>query len=173
VKSSIRPRLCLPPKSAFAGFRFPSEVIVVAVRWYLRFNLLPPPNRSACAGASPKRRKQQPQAHVGRPDRKGHRRDRVADPPRSARPLRVLRLPRGRTTPFRPRRSAIRLGTRRQTHRLSRPPSGEVQRRHERPGQSVLVMSVVQHVVRGTPTRRDRLRRNPAARSHRPCLTAG
>src|SRR3954462_1782867 len=25
--------------SAFAGFRFPSEVIVVAVRWYLRFNL--------------------------------------------------------------------------------------------------------------------------------------
>jgi transposase-like protein len=29
----------LPPKSAFAGFRFPPEVIVVAVRWYLRFNL--------------------------------------------------------------------------------------------------------------------------------------
>ncbi|WP_074311954.1 IS6 family transposase [Micromonospora cremea] len=29
----------MPPKSAFAGFRFPSEVIVVAVRWYLRFNL--------------------------------------------------------------------------------------------------------------------------------------
>jgi transposase-like protein len=27
------------PRSAFAGFRFPSEVIVVAVRWYLRFNL--------------------------------------------------------------------------------------------------------------------------------------
>jgi transposase-like protein len=26
-------------KSAFAGFRFPPEVIVVAVRWYLRFNL--------------------------------------------------------------------------------------------------------------------------------------
>jgi transposase-like protein len=25
--------------SAFAGFRFPPEVIVVAVRWYLRFNL--------------------------------------------------------------------------------------------------------------------------------------
>jgi transposase-like protein len=28
----------LPPTSAFAGFRFPAEVIVVAVRWYLRFN---------------------------------------------------------------------------------------------------------------------------------------
>jgi transposase-like protein len=26
----------LPPESTFAGFRFPSEVIVVAVRWYLR-----------------------------------------------------------------------------------------------------------------------------------------
>ncbi|HZN72406.1 MAG TPA: IS6 family transposase [Micromonosporaceae bacterium] len=29
----------MPPKSAFAGFRFPPEVIVVAVRWYLRFSL--------------------------------------------------------------------------------------------------------------------------------------
>ncbi|MEU5910623.1 IS6 family transposase [Micromonospora sp. NPDC047527] len=29
----------MPPKSAFAGFRFPPEVIVVGVRWYLRFNL--------------------------------------------------------------------------------------------------------------------------------------
>ncbi|MEV0566861.1 DDE-type integrase/transposase/recombinase [Dactylosporangium sp. NPDC050588] len=29
----------MPPKSAFAGFRFPPEVIAVAVRWYLRFNL--------------------------------------------------------------------------------------------------------------------------------------
>ncbi|MEU7803933.1 IS6 family transposase [Micromonospora arborensis] len=29
----------MPPKSAFAGFRFPPEVIVVAVRWYLRYNL--------------------------------------------------------------------------------------------------------------------------------------
>ena len=28
-----------PPASAFAGFRFPPEVIVVAIRWYLRFNL--------------------------------------------------------------------------------------------------------------------------------------
>jgi transposase-like protein len=39
VKLSSRPRLWLPPTSAFAGFRFPAEVIVVAVRWYLRFNL--------------------------------------------------------------------------------------------------------------------------------------
>jgi transposase-like protein len=39
VKLSIRPRRRLPPRSAFAGFRFPAEVIVVAVRWYLRFNL--------------------------------------------------------------------------------------------------------------------------------------
>jgi hypothetical protein len=29
VKSSVRPRSWLPPKSAFAGFRFPPEVIVV------------------------------------------------------------------------------------------------------------------------------------------------
>jgi transposase-like protein len=27
------------PRSAFAGFRFPPEVIVLAVRWYLRFGL--------------------------------------------------------------------------------------------------------------------------------------
>jgi transposase-like protein len=39
VKSSTRPDPWLPPKSAFAGFRFPPEVIVVAVRWYLRFTL--------------------------------------------------------------------------------------------------------------------------------------
>jgi transposase-like protein len=35
----IDPRPWLPPKSAFAGFRFPTKVIVVAVRWYLRLNL--------------------------------------------------------------------------------------------------------------------------------------
>jgi transposase-like protein len=29
----------IPPRSAFAGFRFPPDVIVVAVRWYLRFGL--------------------------------------------------------------------------------------------------------------------------------------
>jgi transposase-like protein len=28
-----------PPRSAFAGFRFPREVIVLAVRWYLRYGL--------------------------------------------------------------------------------------------------------------------------------------
>jgi transposase-like protein len=28
-----------PPRSAFAGFRFRAEVIVVAVRGYLRYNL--------------------------------------------------------------------------------------------------------------------------------------
>src|SRR5262245_47006237 len=36
---SIRRSPSLPPRSAFAGFRFPAEVIVVAVRWYLRYNL--------------------------------------------------------------------------------------------------------------------------------------
>jgi transposase-like protein len=39
VKVLSRPRFWLPPRSAFAGFRFPSEVIVVAVRCYLRYNL--------------------------------------------------------------------------------------------------------------------------------------
>ncbi len=29
----------LPPPSAFCGFRFPAEVIVLAVRWYLRYGL--------------------------------------------------------------------------------------------------------------------------------------
>jgi IS6 family transposase len=29
----------VPPRSAFAGFRFPPDVIVLAVRWYLRFGL--------------------------------------------------------------------------------------------------------------------------------------
>jgi transposase-like protein len=29
----------IPPRSAFVGFRFPSDVIVVAVRWYLRLGL--------------------------------------------------------------------------------------------------------------------------------------
>jgi transposase-like protein len=39
VKSSTRLRPWLPPRSAFTGFRFSPEVIVVAVRWYLRFGL--------------------------------------------------------------------------------------------------------------------------------------
>jgi hypothetical protein len=36
---SIRSRSSSPPTSAFVGFRFPPDVIVVAIRWYLRFNL--------------------------------------------------------------------------------------------------------------------------------------
>jgi hypothetical protein len=39
----MMPRRCRPepflPSSAFAGFRFPREIIVLAVRWYLRFGL--------------------------------------------------------------------------------------------------------------------------------------
>jgi transposase-like protein len=34
-----RPRPATVPRSAFAGFCFPPEVIVLAVRWYLRFGL--------------------------------------------------------------------------------------------------------------------------------------
>jgi IS6 family transposase len=34
-----RPRASPLPRSAFAGFRFPPDVIVLAVRWYLRFGL--------------------------------------------------------------------------------------------------------------------------------------
>jgi len=34
-----RPRLAPIPRSAFAGFCFPPDVIVLAVRWYLRFAL--------------------------------------------------------------------------------------------------------------------------------------
>ena len=34
-----RPRPAHATRSAFPGFRFPSDVIVVAVRWYLRFGL--------------------------------------------------------------------------------------------------------------------------------------
>jgi transposase-like protein len=36
---SVTRRGWSPPVSAFVGFRFPPEVIVVAMRWYLRFNL--------------------------------------------------------------------------------------------------------------------------------------
>ena len=32
-------RAWTPPRSAFAGFRFPADVILVAVRWHLRYNL--------------------------------------------------------------------------------------------------------------------------------------
>jgi transposase-like protein len=34
-----RPRPAPATRSAFAGFRFPSDVIMLAVRWYLRFGL--------------------------------------------------------------------------------------------------------------------------------------
>jgi transposase-like protein len=34
-----RPRSAPIPQSAFASFRFPPEIIVLAVRWYLRFGL--------------------------------------------------------------------------------------------------------------------------------------
>jgi transposase-like protein len=34
-----RPRPAPASRSAFAGFRFPPEVIVIAVRWYLRYSL--------------------------------------------------------------------------------------------------------------------------------------
>ena len=37
-RSHARPVLVIP-SSAFAGFRFPPEVIVLAVRWYLGFGL--------------------------------------------------------------------------------------------------------------------------------------
>jgi hypothetical protein len=33
------PRRVPSPRSGFAGFRFPPEVITVAVRWYLRYGL--------------------------------------------------------------------------------------------------------------------------------------
>src|SRR5258705_9152981 len=39
MKAATRQRPMMPPCSAFAGFRFPAEVIVVAVRWYLRYGL--------------------------------------------------------------------------------------------------------------------------------------
>jgi IS6 family transposase len=39
VKSPARSRSWCPPRSSFAGFRFPAEVILVAVRWYLRYGL--------------------------------------------------------------------------------------------------------------------------------------
>ena len=39
VKDHRLTRPIQPPKSAFAGFRFPSEVILIAVRWYLRYGL--------------------------------------------------------------------------------------------------------------------------------------
>src|ERR687898_1342676 len=39
MRTTHRPRRSIPARSTFAGFRFPSDVIVLAVRWYLRFGL--------------------------------------------------------------------------------------------------------------------------------------
>ncbi len=39
MKHAPLSRAWTPPRSAFAGFRFPADVIVVAVRWYLRYGL--------------------------------------------------------------------------------------------------------------------------------------
>jgi transposase-like protein len=39
MRTAHRSRQSIPPRSAFAGFRFSSDVIVLAVRWYLRFGL--------------------------------------------------------------------------------------------------------------------------------------
>jgi transposase-like protein len=36
---TCRPRAAAVKRSAFVGFRFPPDVIIVAVRWYLRFGL--------------------------------------------------------------------------------------------------------------------------------------
>jgi len=40
---SMKPRRLVqpiqPPRSAFAGLRFPPEIILIAVRWYLRYGL--------------------------------------------------------------------------------------------------------------------------------------
>src|SRR2546428_1810196 len=39
MRSHRYPRPHQAPSSAFAGYRFPPEVITLAVRWYLRFGL--------------------------------------------------------------------------------------------------------------------------------------
>jgi transposase-like protein len=52
-----------PPASAFAGVRFP-EVIVVAVRWYLRFNLSYRDMEELLVGPTP------PRSHVKRRERR-------------------------------------------------------------------------------------------------------
>ena len=39
MRTTHRSRRSIPARSTFAGFRFPSDVIVLAVRWYLRFGL--------------------------------------------------------------------------------------------------------------------------------------
>ena len=39
MRTTHRSRRSIPARSTFAGFRFPVDVIVLAVRWYLRFGL--------------------------------------------------------------------------------------------------------------------------------------
>ena len=39
MRTAHRSRRSIPARSTFAGFRFPPDVIVLAVRWYLRFGL--------------------------------------------------------------------------------------------------------------------------------------
>jgi transposase-like protein len=39
MRTAYRSRRSIPPRSAFVGFRFPADVTVLAVRWYLRFGL--------------------------------------------------------------------------------------------------------------------------------------
>ncbi len=39
MRSRRHPPVRPAPRSAFAGYRFPPEVITLAVRWYLRFGL--------------------------------------------------------------------------------------------------------------------------------------
>jgi transposase, IS6 family len=39
MRPTLRTVQPVPAGSAFAGFRFPPDVIVLAVRWYLRFGL--------------------------------------------------------------------------------------------------------------------------------------
>jgi transposase-like protein len=39
MRTAHRFRPSIPPRSGFAGFRFPPDVIVLAVGWYLRFGL--------------------------------------------------------------------------------------------------------------------------------------
>ena len=39
MRSHRHPPVRPGPSSAFAGYRFPPEVITLAVRWYLRFGL--------------------------------------------------------------------------------------------------------------------------------------
>jgi transposase-like protein len=39
MRTAHHSRRSIAPRSAFAGFRYPSDVIVLAVRWYLRFSL--------------------------------------------------------------------------------------------------------------------------------------